>query len=60
MKNKPTMDSLKEMSTDAADLVYSMIHLDPKARLSASQVCEHPFFGAVRSGLLFYVIYLIV
>jgi len=53
MKNKPTMDSLKEMSTDAADLVYSMIHRDPKARLTASQVCEHPFFWSCSKRLTF-------
>ena len=44
MKNRPLVDGLKEISADASELILSMINRNPKARPTASQVCNHPFF----------------
>lgn len=44
MKNRPATDSLKEVNIEAWDLVLSMLSRNPKARPTASQICNHPFF----------------
>eukprot|EP00978_Attheya_sp_CCMP212_P011686 scaffold28952_cov58-Attheya_sp.AAC.2 len=44
MKDKPSIEGLKNISVDAFDLVSSMIARNPKDRPTASQICEHPFF----------------
>lgn len=44
MKNRPAIDALKELSVEAWDLVRAMINRNPKARPSATQICNHPFF----------------
>ncbi len=44
MKNRPITDPLKDVSMEAWDLVISMLNRNPKARPTASQICQHPFF----------------
>ena len=44
MKNRPFIDGLREISADASELILSMINRNPKARPTATQVCNHPFF----------------
>lgn len=44
MHNRPAIDSLKDLSPDAHDLVRAMINRDPTYRPTAKQVSEHPFF----------------
>ena len=44
MKNCPTIKALEEVTIDAADLVLSMLNRSPRARPTAEQICNHPFF----------------
>ena len=44
MKNKPNKEDLEFVSPDASDLILSMINRDAKARPTADEVCDHPFF----------------
>jgi serine/threonine-protein kinase/endoribonuclease IRE1 len=44
MRNRPVISALAQLSSDAYDLVVSMIHRDPRSRPTAKQICEHPFF----------------
>ena len=44
---------LKQSSPEGFDLVRDMISPDPKARLTAAQVCVHPFFWHDSKKLLF-------
>jgi serine/threonine-protein kinase/endoribonuclease IRE1 len=53
MKNRPAIDALKELSIDAWDLVSSMLNRNPKARPTASQICNHPFFWSASKRLTF-------
>jgi serine/threonine-protein kinase/endoribonuclease IRE1 len=53
MRNKPRTEALKEISEDAYDLITAMIDRDPKARPTAKQVCNHPFFWTHEQRLSF-------
>lgn len=53
MKNRPAVDALKKLSFEAWDLVRAMINRNPKARPSAAQVCNHPFFWDASRRLAF-------
>eukprot|EP00985_Skeletonema_marinoi_P016485 scaffold8881_cov199-Skeletonema_marinoi.AAC.14 len=52
MKNKPNKDDL-EFAPDASDLIVSMIDRDAKARPTAEEVCNHPFFWSPSQRLKF-------
>ena len=52
MKNKPNKDDI-EFSPDASDLIVSMIDRDAKARPTAEEVCNHPFFWSLSQRLKF-------
>jgi len=53
MKNRPATDALKEVNIEAWDLVVSMLSRNPKARPTASQICNHPFFWNSTNRLAF-------
>jgi len=53
MKNRPAIDALKEYSVEAWDLVRAMINRNPKARPTAAQICNHPFFWDASRRLSF-------
>ncbi|KAL7548283.1 hypothetical protein ACHAWF_011572, partial [Thalassiosira exigua] len=53
MKNSPKKEDLEFVSPDASDLILSMIHRDAKARPTAEEVCEHPFFWSLSKRLKF-------
>lgn len=36
-----------KISNDAADIIEACMKIDPKKRLTASQVLNHPFFNNV-------------
>jgi len=42
--NRPAIDALEQVSSDAFDLVKAMLCRDPRLRPTAKQICEHPFF----------------
>ena len=52
MKNKPNKDDLA-FAPDASDLIVSMIDRDAKARPTAEEVCNHPFFWSLSQRLKF-------
>jgi serine/threonine-protein kinase/endoribonuclease IRE1 len=53
MKNKPNKDDLEFVAPDASDLILSMIDRDAKARPTAEEVCNHPFFWSLSQRLKF-------
>eukprot|EP00581_Thalassiosira_minuscula_P010077 CAMPEP_0183702524 /NCGR_PEP_ID=MMETSP0737-20130205/592_1 /TAXON_ID=385413 /ORGANISM="Thalassiosira miniscula, Strain CCMP1093" /LENGTH=1760 /DNA_ID=CAMNT_0025929141 /DNA_START=174 /DNA_END=5456 /DNA_ORIENTATION=- len=53
MKNRPNKEDLDFVSPDASDLILSMIHRDARARPTAEEVCEHPFFWSLSQRLKF-------
>lgn len=53
MHNKPMIDSLKDFSYEAYDLVSVMIHRNPACRPTAMQISEHPFFWSPDRRLSF-------
>lgn len=53
MKNTPNREDLEFVSPDASDLILSMIARDAKARPTAEEVCEHPFFWSLSKRLKF-------
>ena len=53
MRNKPSLDILKETSLEAYDLVSSMLHRNPKLRPTAKEICEHPLFWSNQRKLTF-------
>lgn len=53
MKNNPNKEDLEFVSPDASDLILSMIHRQAKARPTAEEVCEHPFFWPLARRLAF-------
>jgi len=53
MKNSPNKEDLEFVSPDASDLIRSMISRDAKARPTADEVCEHPFFWSPSKRLKF-------
>ena len=53
MHNRPCIDTLKELSPDAHDLVSGMIQRSPAVRPTAQQICEHPFFWSDERRLTF-------
>jgi len=53
MKNAPNREDLEFVSPDASDLILAMISRDPKARPTADEVCEHPFFWSLSKRLKF-------
>lgn len=54
MKNKPNKDDLEFVAPDASDLILSMIDRDAKARPTAEEVCNHPFFWSLSKRLKFF------
>ena len=54
MKNKPNKDDLESVAPDASDLILSMIDRDAKARPTAEEVCNHPFFWSLSQRLKFF------
>ncbi len=52
MKNKPNKEDLA-FAPDASDLIVSMIDRDAKARPTAEEVCNHPFFWSLSQRLKF-------
>ena len=53
MHNRPCIDTLKELSPDAYDLVRAMLQRNAKLRPTAKQICEHPFFWTSQQKLTF-------
>ena len=53
MKNKPNKDDLEFVAPDASDLILSMIDRDAKARPTAEEVCNHPYFWSQSQRLKF-------
>jgi serine/threonine protein kinase len=53
MHNRPSIEPLKKLSSDAYDLVCSMLRTNPKFRPTAKQICEHPFFWSSQQRLTF-------
>jgi len=53
MKNRPNKDDLEFVAPDASDLILSMINRDAKARPTAEEVCDHPFFWSLAKRLKF-------
>ena len=53
MKNSPNREDLEFVSPDACDLILSMIHRNARARPTADEVCEHPFFWSLSKRLKF-------
>ena len=53
MRNTPNREDLDFVSPDASDLILSMINRDAKARPTADEVCEHPFFWSLSKRLKF-------
>eukprot|EP00980_Cylindrotheca_fusiformis_P006153 scaffold1319_cov126-Cylindrotheca_fusiformis.AAC.42 len=53
MHNRPFLQPLKKLSPDAYDLVCSMLHMNPKLRPTAKQICAHPFFWGPQQRLTF-------
>lgn len=53
MKNNPDIDDLEKISPEAFDLVSSMIRRNPRARPTAKQICNHPFFWTAQQRLAF-------
>jgi serine/threonine protein kinase len=51
--NRPMIDALEKISSDAFHLVRSMLSRDPKLRPTAKQICEHPFFWTSQKKLSF-------
>lgn len=53
MRHKPDIAALQSFSAEAHDLVSNMIARDPKARPTATEVCNHPFFWKHTKRLAF-------
>jgi serine/threonine-protein kinase/endoribonuclease IRE1 len=53
MHNRPKLEPLNKISTEAYDLVRSMIERNPKLRPTAKEVCHHPFFWSHGKKLMF-------
>lgn len=53
MKNTPNRDDLEFVPPEARDLILLMISRDAKARPTADEVCEHPFFWSMAKRLKF-------
>ena len=54
MKNTPNREDLEFVSPDASDLILTMIHRNARARPTADEVCEHPFFWSLSKRLKFF------
>jgi len=53
MHNRPNLDPLKKISSEAYDLIRSMLERNPKLRPTAKEVCQHPFFWDSQKKLVF-------
>lgn len=53
MKNTPNREDLEFVAPEARDLILLMINRDAKARPTADEVCEHPFFWSMPKRLKF-------
>ncbi|OEU22231.1 kinase-like protein, partial [Fragilariopsis cylindrus CCMP1102] len=53
MHNRPKLDPLKTISTEAFYLVRSMLDRNPRLRPTAKEVCQHPFFWDSQKKLAF-------
>lgn len=53
MHNRPNLNPLKNISSEAHHLICSMIDRNPKLRPTAKEVCQHPFFWDSQKKLAF-------
>jgi len=53
MHNRPSLDPLKKISSEAYHLIRSMLSRNPKLRPTANEVCKHPFFWDSQKKLVF-------
>mmetsp|Transcript_9215 Transcript_9215/g.10522 ORF Transcript_9215/g.10522 Transcript_9215/m.10522 type:complete len:1457 (+) Transcript_9215:172-4542(+) len=51
--NRPNLDPLKKISTEAFYLISSMLDRNPRLRPTAKEVCQHPFFWNSQKKLAF-------
>jgi len=53
MHNRPNLQPLKRISSEAYHLIRSMLDRNPRLRPTAQEVCEHPFFWNSQKKLTF-------
>jgi serine/threonine-protein kinase/endoribonuclease IRE1 len=53
MHNRPNLNPLKKISSEAYHLICSMLQRNPKLRPTAKEVCKHPFFWNSQKKLTF-------
>eukprot|EP00536_Pseudo-nitzschia_multiseries_P004080 jgi/Psemu1/253242/estExt_Genewise1Plus.C_660035 len=53
MHNRPNLQLLRKISSEAYHLIRSMLDRNPRLRPTATEVCEHPFFWTHQKKMTF-------